>query len=148
MNMKKTGFCGFFSRIVSGIRIPRKASTSDKTHTSKAFELLEEKLDKWVRDGKYRENYDSMDDIIRDLDITRHELASYCRTNFHKDFLSWRKELRIEEAKKILLEHKETPIHRISDHLGFGDKSNFRHQFKDIVGCTPSQWRQYDGKWH
>ena len=54
-------------------------------------------------------------------------------------------QLRIEEAKRLLLENPEMSINIIAELSGFSDRSNFHRQFTKIVGCSPKQWRDtYD----
>ena len=61
------------------------------------------------------------------------------------DFRSWRTELRIKEAKEMLLTHKDYSINFISEVVGFSDRSNFHRQFTKSVGCSPKEWRDTDG---
>ena len=93
-------------------------------------------------DGKHHECYDSMEEILDELDLTNQELSFYCSRILNKKFLTWRKEIRIEDAKKLLLEHPEAPVRHIGYVVGFSDKSNFRRQFREVVGCTPTEWRE------
>ena len=55
-------------------------------------------------------------------------------------FPTVRKVLRIEDAKKLLSE-TDIPISNISKMVGFNDKSDFRKQFREMLGYTPSEWR-------
>ena len=105
------------------------------------MDKVEKSLVKWVKDGKHRECYESLEDIIEDLGVTHQELKYFCTLRFGKPFLTWRKELRMEEAKELLKNKPKTPICHIAYDLGFSDKSNFRKQFKEVVGCNPSEWR-------
>ena len=59
-----------------------------------------------------------------------------------KKFLTWRKELRINDAKDLLLMHPNAPACHIGFVVGLCDKSNFRQQFREVVGCTPLEWRK------
>ena len=54
--------------------------------------------------------------------------------------------MRIEDAKRLLMEQPEIPVRHIGYIIGFSDKSNFRRQFKEVVGCTPSEWRERELK--
>lgn len=69
------------------------------------------------------------------------ELSLFFRIQTGKNFLKWRKERRIEEAKKLLLEDRDIPTLIIGEAVGICDKSNFRRQFKEITGFTPAEWR-------
>lgn len=108
----------------------------------KTIDKVDQRLEEWVRQGRHLDYYESTDEILEELDITSAELAFYCSCVLKKKFLTWRKELRINEAKELLLLHPETPACHIGFDVGFGDKSNFRQQFKAIVGCTPTEWRE------
>ena len=108
----------------------------------KTMTMVGSRLDSWVAEGKYRLWYDSMDRILEDLGLTAGELSMYCTTKLKKNCLTWRKELRMADAKRMLLEHPEMPASKIGKSLGIMDKSNFRHQFKSVTGLTPSRWRE------
>ena len=106
---------------------------------------IEKKLAEWVKAGRHREHYPTIQDIAEEMDVTREELAFYCSTRLHKSFYSWRKELRIRDAMSMILEHKDMPLCQIGFSVGIPDKSNFRHQFKSVTGCTPREWRMTEG---
>lgn len=111
------------------------------------FRKLENSLDAWVKSKGFREYDKSRDDIVRDLGTTKEMLHLYFATVKGMDFKTWRTELRIEEAKKLLLENKEVSTNIIGEVSGFSDRSNFHRQFVKIVGCSPKQWRDSDGKY-
>ena len=52
----------------------------------------------------------------------------------------------IEEAKQLLLKDRHASTNIIAEACGFSDRSNFHRQFVKIVGCSPKQWRDSDGK--
>ena len=108
----------------------------------KTIAKVKMKLDKWVEEGKHRDSYDSMDDLLNELEITSEELSFYCSKVLNKKFSTWRKDLRIEEAKELLIQEPETPVCHIGFAIGFNDKSNFRQQFRKTVGCTPTERRE------
>jgi len=53
--------------------------------------------------------------------------------------------LRIARARE-LLESTAYPVSKISWEVGYEDVNSLRKQFKDIVGLTPSEYRQRFGK--
>ena len=113
----------------------------DNVAERKSYDKVARNLERWVSEGRHHECYGSLEDILNDLDVTHDELKHFCAFKFGKPFLTWRKELRMEEAKELLQDHPDIPICHIAFDLGFSDKSNFRKQFKDIVGCSPGEWR-------
>ena len=114
----------------------------DNISARKTLAKVGKRLELWIGEGKHHEYYDSMDDILEELGLTKEELSFYCSRVLKKKFLTWRKELRIEDAKKLLLKHPEAPACHIGYVVGFGDKSNFRQQFRSVAGCTPTEWRE------
>ena len=124
----------------------RMKRLAEEKQARRVISMVERRLGKWIAEGKYKLNYDSIDDILRDLDLTSGELSFYCATRFGKPFLTWRKELRIEEAKDLLLRFPNVPVSKIGISLGIKDKSDFRHQFKSVTGMTPMEWREKNSR--
>lgn len=114
--------------------------------TDAEFRRLETSLARWVEEKRYREYDKSREEIVRDLNTTREVFHLYFSTVKGVDFKTWRTELRIEEAKRLLLENKDLSTNIIGEVAGFSDRSNFHRQFVRIVGCSPKQWRESDGK--
>lgn len=106
---------------------------------------LERALDKWVKQKKYCEYDKSRSDVVSELGTTKEILHFYFSTRVGKDFKTWRTELRIEEAKRLLIENKDMSTNVVGEISGFSDRSNFHRQFVKLVGCTPKQWRDSGG---
>ena len=109
------------------------------------FKKLELALQQWVSQKRYREYDKSREEIARELNTTKEILHHYFISRKGVDFKTWRTELRIEEAKRLLLRDKDTSTNIIAEASGFSDRSNFHRQFVKIVGCSPKQWRESGG---
>lgn len=48
---------------------------------------------------------------------------------------------RIERAKVLLKETNNT-LQMIADEVGYTEGNNFQYAFKQMVGCTPGEWRK------
>jgi len=120
----------------------KKKRLVEARRARKVLSMVDKRLGDWVAAGKYKLNYSSIDDILKELDVTSDELSYFCATRYGKSFLTWRKELRIEEAKRMLLDYPGLPAYKVGQALGIADKSDFRHQFKSATGMTPSEWRK------
>ncbi len=118
----------------------------DRKQMEKAFKTIQKNLAQWVADKKYREYDKSREEIAAELDTTKELLQLYFMTNIGQDFRSWRTELRINDAKRMLLEDKGTSIQLVGELCGFSDRSNFHTQFTRLTGCSPKKWRETDGK--
>ncbi len=107
---------------------------------------LERSLDRWVEEKRYCEYDRSREEIARELKTNKDILHHYFVLVKGIDFKTWRTRLRIEEAKRLLLENKDASTNIIAEAAGFSDRSNFHRQFVSIVGCSPKQWRDSCGK--
>ena len=106
---------------------------------------LEAALKQWVDKKSFREYDKSREDIARELNTTKEILHHYFISIKKVDFKTWRTELRIEEAKRLLLKDKNVSTNIIAEASGISDRSNFHRQFVKIVGCSPKQWRDSQG---
>lgn len=99
-----------------------------------------QKIEKWISEKGWTEECD-METAADKIGVTREQLSAFFRHNFKQNFREWRKLMRIEEAKKMLLEDYSISATAVGESVGIADKSNFRRQFKEITGYTPSEWR-------
>jgi len=109
------------------------------------FRKIEKALEVWVQEKRYREYDKTREEIADELHTSKEFLHLYFVTRKRVDFRTWRTELRIEDAKKMLLEDKNTSINIIGELSGFSDRANFYRQFVKIVGCSPKEWRDSNG---
>lgn len=130
----------------------KKANTAEvadaETETDikdKSFASIGKALDRWVEEKRYREYDKSREEIADEIGTTKEMLQFYFATKMGKDFRTWRTELRIEDAKALLLQDMNASINMIADISGFSDRSNFHRQFTKIVGCSPKEWRESNG---
>jgi AraC-like DNA-binding protein len=65
----------------------------------------------------------------------------YFRQKSGKTFAQFVNELRISYACKFL-KHGNQKIGQISDEAGFDNLSNFNRQFKNLMGKSPSEYRE------
>lgn len=136
--------------VLTGNIFPQLAQRSRKTegpklNMDKEFAKLDRNIEQWVAEKRYCEYDNTRDQIASELKTTKDILHLYFMTKMGIDFRTWRTGLRIEEAKRLLLENRDASINIVAEVSGFSDKSNFHRQFVKIVGCSPKQWRESDG---
>ena len=136
--------------VLTGNIFPQLAQRSRKTegpklNMDKEFAKLDRNIEQWVAEKRYCEYDNTRDQIASELKTTKDILHLYFMTKMGVDFRTWRTGLRIEEAKRLLLENRDASINIVAEVSGFSDKSNFHRQFVKIVGCSPKQWRESDG---
>ena len=97
-------------------------------------------IEQWIADKRWAEDA-SLAEVACSLGIEKEDFSLYFRRKYNKSFLLWRKEVRIQEAKRLLVKYRKTPTALIGEEVGIYDKSNFKRQFREITGLTPAQWR-------
>jgi len=122
-----------------------KALSQEGEAREKEFAQLEAELKAWVKEKRYREYDRSREETAEQLNTTKELLQLYFSVRQGVDFRTWRTNLRIEDAKTLLLADKSAPVQMIAEMSGFSDRSNFHRQFTKIVGCSPKEWRDTDG---
>lgn len=96
-------------------------------------------IESWVKDKGYCLPDVGIDEVAARLGISRDQLTAYSANVLNKNFLTWRKELRMEEAKRLLFVDPDRNLTRLAESLGV-DRSNFRRQFEEVTGMSIAQW--------
>lgn len=86
----------------------------------------------------------SIDGICNALHISNSRAAHLFKELMGKTIIQYKNEIRIAEAKKLLLS-TNLKVQEISDMLNFQHSSIFCKYFKNMVGCTPKEYRNSKG---
>lgn len=105
------------------------------------YSLLEDSIELWIADKKFLDQGINIENVALQLNTNRTYLSEYVNGNLQKNFKEWIGELRINEAKELLLRYSDLSISEISEKAGFSDKSNFGRSFAKYTGMTPKAWR-------
>ena len=130
----------------TGNRRKKEKHPEPRLSIDKEFDKLDKAVEEWVARKMFCEYDKTRDQVAAELGTTREVLNLYFSARIGVDFRTWRTNLRIEEAKNLLLENKDVSINIIAEASGFSDKSNFHRQFVKIVGCSPKEWRDSGGR--
>ncbi len=103
---------------------------------------IRDAVEGWVEQKGFTKRLSKLEEIADDIGIPADQLSMYVRIQKQKSVLTWRKELRIREAREILLNYPELPISVIGEMVGIDDKTNFKRQFRQVVGMHPRAWRE------
>ncbi len=84
----------------------------------------------------------TLNDLAKILDLPPKELSQIINQSFKKHFFDFVNSYRIDEAKKLLMDTKNTmTIQEVMYSVGFSSKSSFNTIFKKKTNQTPSQFR-------
>jgi AraC-like DNA-binding protein len=84
----------------------------------------------------------NIQEMAQYLKIGRTSLSTFINNNEGMNFNLWINNLRVEEAKSLLLAYPHYSLAQIAELVGYSEASNFSRQFKQITAETPSVWRQ------
>lgn len=88
----------------------------------------------------------TIEDLARELNVPRKILSAYINSEEKVNYNGWINQLRIEEAKSLLLVNPDLSLSEIAGLIGFTELSNFSRQFKLSTNISPSVWRQNNFK--
>lgn len=75
--------------------------------------------------------------------VSRSLLCRLFQETFGLTFTAFLARLRIEKAKRLLMEEPTLTVAEIAYRVGFGDLRHFQRTFKRLVGCPPSIYRHH-----
>ena len=99
-------------------------------------------LDKWVKEGGYRDSSTNISKVSREVYLSRRELSEYFDLHLHSTFRIWLSDIRLAEAQKMITAHPEYSNDTISSSCGFSSRSQLYKIFSDKLGMSPKQWRE------
>ena len=116
-----------------------------KPDGAKVDEVLMTQLEDLVKDKHiHHDPLLTIEKLAKALNTNRSYLSQSIN-NFHGvSFRKWINELRIQEAKILLLDEKQDhfSIEAIAEMVGFSSISSFNENFKKVTGLTPSYFRK------
>lgn len=121
-------------------------NTSEQETTPSYHAQIAEKIKEWTDSGSYVRTGLTIKELSDTLHTNRTYLSEYIRTTYDMTFRDWITGLRIDYAKRLLVENTRLTIAEISEKSGFQSPSHFIRLFKENAGCTPTQWRKGESK--
>lgn len=107
---------------------------------TEAERLLADAIARWVEEKQYVRNDLTVEEIALELGTTHMLLKRYFTTRIGTPFRTWRLDLRLNEAMRILRE-EDIPSSGVHTLVGIADKSNFHKLFRKQTGMTPQEYK-------
>ena len=105
--------------------------------------FIQNSLDQWCRDLGYKDCNVNMLTLSRTLCISKNELSLFFDQCLHSNFRIWLSEIRLNAAKKMMLEYPDYSNDIISAECGFSCRTHLYRIFKTKEGCSPTEWRDF-----
>ena len=105
--------------------------------------FIQNSLDLWCMDLGYKDCNVNMLTLSRTLCISKNELSLFFDQCLHSNFRIWLSEIRLNAAKKMMLEYPDYSNDIISAECGFSCRTHLYRIFKTKEGCSPTEWRDF-----
>ena len=106
-------------------------------------DFIQNSLDQWCMDLGYKDCNVNMLTLSRTLCISKNELSLFFDQCLHSNFRIWLSEIRLNAAKKMMLEYPDYSNDIISAECGFSCRTHLYRIFKTKEGCSPTEWRDF-----
>lgn len=98
-------------------------------------------LDSWIEKRGFSNQDVSLAKLAHSIGVPTTMLSRYIGICHGVTFRVWLSKIRIEEAKRILINNPEATIEYVAEECGFSSRSYFQNLFKAETGFTPREWR-------
>ena len=105
--------------------------------------FIQNSLDQWCMDLGYKDCNVNMLTLSRTLCISKNELSLFFDQCLHSSFRIWLSEIRLNAAKKMMLEYPDYSNDIISAECGFSCRTHLYRIFKTKEDCSPTKWRDF-----
>ena len=105
--------------------------------------FIQNSLDQWCMDFGYKDCNVNMLTLSYTLCISKNELSLFFDQCLHSNFRIWLSEIRLNAAKKMMLEYPDYSNDIISAECGFSCRTHLYRIFKTKEDCSPTEWRDF-----
>lgn len=103
---------------------------------------LETKIRQWLDTKKYLTEQFTLEDLAITIGTNKNYLSYYINEKFGVSFSSWISDMRIDEAKRLMIANPERKLENIAYSVGFSSASYFSKVFSLHEGVSPTRWRK------
>lgn len=116
---------------------------SNKKLSSTVTKYIEKGLQEYLIEKKIFVNPRlKISDVANILGISTHELSEYLNDVQKVSYPNYIKRLRVEEAKRLLMEINNLSVEGVGFEAGFNSRSSFFSTFKNLTHVTPTAYKR------
>ena len=112
----------------------RELSENDRQHIGAV-------VDRWLAKGGHLHSGLTIQTAADEMHLKRYQLYMWVKSTPQGIFARWLTQLRIEEAKRQLVEHPDWSNDTIAERCGFSTRNYFQTTFKRYTGVTPQEFQ-------
>ena len=120
---------------------PTTGTDTASDDTMEMMQNVEHAVNKWLKAGGYLKSGMKLPIAAAEIGVPQYQLTAWLRQQNLK-YTDWITGLRIDDAKRMLLEHPEWTSEAIADNCGFTSREYFHRIFRCTIGMTPAQYQQ------
>ena len=130
--------------IVKSEKFATAAESALDTSAEANFSLftIHSTLNRWIESGHYREHNLTLSIVARQMGVPQKQLQEWLRQSEYKKLAGLVSSLRIKEAQRVLIEHRDWSVESVADYCGFNDRKYFHQVFQQYTGTTPAKFQQ------
>ena len=127
------------------------AATDDNLHPIPADENsceipayhpdMARRVNAWIDNEGYLQSGITLHELSLQLCTNRTYLSQYVNSVYQMSFRDWIGGLRIDYAKRLMLQQPQLKVQEIATAAGFLSLSHFTRTFSAREGCSPAKWR-------
>lgn len=123
------------------IKVDDEIAEAVKTETDTQNEQIRQRIEQWVSERHFTNPNITISGAIKDMGISTTSLNYYLEQHTTVgNYRKWLPYLRIEEAKRIILEHPEYSFEHVAEVCGYANGGNMSRAFKEHEGVPPTEW--------
>lgn len=127
-----------FAHMVASLREAQPEPPEEKAVEGQASDFVVNAALAYIR--AHSAQHIRLSDVADSVYVSQWHLSKLINRHLNKSFFDILNELRVEEAKKLLL-NPALKVHEVADQVGFADVAHFSKTFKRLVGRSPVEYR-------
>lgn len=101
---------------------------------------LDRAIEHWKAEKGFKDSDMSLLSFSRRIGVNKQDISTYLNMRYGCNFRVWLSNVRLEEARTLVLEHEEYSNDIIALECGFASTSQLYRVFKNATGSTPKEW--------
>ena len=117
-------------------------SRTKKPYKEDFRNILRPRIAVWVKAKAYTHEQFTLEELASRLYTNKTYLSTFIKDEYDMNFSGWVTNLRIDEAKRIMMKEPEKRLQEVAFECGFSSLAYFSSVFSKSEGISPSAWQR------